>query len=121
MAQQTPKNRRRGPDAPQKVSETMAAYEVLEPPVSVIENGATRMSSKNQITLPVAMVRMLGLQPGDEIGLLAMDGAIYLEKQLRGRALHEQLRGSMRHVSEWNTKEAIDAYVRDSREDDDEE
>ena len=108
------------PERGTKVGEAQIAYLAPPPPVNVIETSVTRLSGKNQVTIPVAMVRMLGLKPGDELALLAMNGAIYVEKQLRGRELHEQLRGSMKHVPEWSTKEAIDAYIRDGREDDDE-
>ena len=102
--------------APKQVGEVKVAYDPVPPRVSVIESAVTRLSSKNQITLPVAMVRMLGLKPGDEISLLAMDGSIYLEKRLEGQANLDRLRGSMAAYPEWSSKEAIDEYIRGERD-----
>lgn len=103
-------------DKPQKgtrVGEAVLAY-VGEPAPAAVR-GLTRLSSKNQVTLPVAMVRALGWQPGDEIDLHVWDGAIHLRKQLGGRELLDWLQGSMAHVPEWSTQEAIDEYIHNER------
>jgi antitoxin component of MazEF toxin-antitoxin module len=97
-----------------KVGEAAVAYSV-EPPTPA-ERGLTRLSAKNQITLPVAMVRALGWRPGDEIDLMVWDGAIHVRKQLRDDELIDWLQGSMAHVREWSTKEGVDEYVRKERD-----
>ncbi len=98
---------------PTRLGEAVLAY--VAEPASAAERGLTRLSSKNQITLPVAMVRALGWKAGDEIDLLVWDGAIQIRKQLRGDELLDWLHGSMAHVPEWSTKEAADEYVRQER------
>jgi AbrB family looped-hinge helix DNA binding protein len=97
-----------------RVGEALMQYRA-EPPAAD-ERGLTRLSSKNQITLPVAMVRALGWKPGDEIDLHVWDGAIHLRKQLGDHELLDWLQGSMAHVPEWSTKEAIDEYIRNERD-----
>ncbi len=65
-------------------------------------SATTRLSTKNQITLPAAMVRRLQLRPGDEIDLLALEGRVTLER--RPRTPEEwvaRLAGAMTHVPEW--------------------
>ena len=41
--------------------------------------GYTRLSRKNQVTLPVDVVAAVGLRPGDELRVEAEDGHIVLE------------------------------------------
>jgi bifunctional DNA-binding transcriptional regulator/antitoxin component of YhaV-PrlF toxin-antitoxin module len=105
------------PNRGTRVEEARVPYMVspLQPP-SVIEMATTRLSSKNQITLPVAMVRMLGLRPGDEVDLTAWQDAIRVERHLDGEDLLTDLEGSMAHVPEWSTKEKIDEYIRNERD-----
>ncbi|MBI2912055.1 MAG: AbrB/MazE/SpoVT family DNA-binding domain-containing protein, partial [Chloroflexi bacterium] len=43
----------------------------------------TTLSSKNQITLPVAVVRALGLAPGDKLSVRIEDGHVVLRPQPR--------------------------------------
>ncbi len=105
------------PSEPQthRIGEALAAYVVAEREEAA-ERGTTRLSSKNQITLPVHIVRQLGLRPGDEIDLLVVGGTIQLERLPRTpREWVEKYRGSI-DVSGWETKERIDAYVRGERE-----
>ncbi len=99
---------------PKRVSEARVAYRTAIDPF--IYTGV-KLSSKNQITIPVAAVRALDLEPGDELDLLCLDGVIYLEKHLTGDAQLDQLEGSMAHVPEWKTKESIHAWIRDGRDD----
>jgi len=76
-----------------------------------------KLSSKRQITLPAAMVRALGLKPGDELMLIAMDNAIWMERRPQtSKQWHDRLYGSMAHVPEWRTKEDIDAWIRRERD-----
>lgn len=80
-------------------------------------SGTTRLSAKNQITLPAGICRELGLRPGDEIDLLALAGRITLER--RPRTPEEwagRLAGAMDHMPEWTTDEGIDAWIRGERE-----
>lgn len=44
--------------------------------------GYTRLSSKNQITLPAEVVADAGLRPGDELKVERVDGRIVLEPAL---------------------------------------
>ena len=77
----------------------------------------TKLSTKNQITLPVAMVRRLGLRPGDEIDLMVEGDMIQAER--RPKTPQEwigRLRGAMAQTPEWKTKDDIDAWIRGERE-----
>lgn len=100
--------------SPKRVSEARVEYQTaIEPTIYT----GVKLSSKNQITIPVAAVRALELKPGDELDLLCLEGVIYLEKHLTGEAQLDRIMGSMAHVPEWSTKEKIDAWVRDGRAD----
>jgi antitoxin ChpS len=70
------------------------------------------LSSKNQITLPVAMVRRLGLEPGRRLMLRLEDDRIVLRPEPEDWV--EYLHGSMKGVY-GNTREEMDAYVRRER------
>jgi AbrB family looped-hinge helix DNA binding protein len=66
--------------------------------------GFTRLSSKRQVTLPLAVVQQLGLVPGDELRVDDDDDRIVLRRSdsladRRRRAL-EQVAGSLAHVYE---------------------
>jgi antitoxin ChpS len=71
-----------------------------------------KLSSKNQITLPVAMVRRLGLEPGRRLMLRLEDDCIVLRPEPEDWV--EYLHGSMKGVY-GNTREEMDAYVRRER------
>lgn len=45
-----------------------------EAPVRKRRNGRTRVSSKNQVTLPVAALVAAGIEPGDELSVMADGG-----------------------------------------------
>jgi len=100
-----------------RVAEIGAPYLVLDDEDPAIARGTTRLSSKNQITLPVAMVRHLGLEAGDELDLTVVGEAIRVELRPRTpQAWVDRLAGSMAHVAEWKTDDDIDAYVRRERD-----
>ena len=44
--------------------------------------GYTRLSAKNQVTIPVAVLEQAGLRPGDELKVETEDGKIVLEPAL---------------------------------------
>lgn len=52
-----------------------------------------KLSSKRQVTLPSALCRELGVEPGDELEIFVADGRLTLIRQRRGAA-----RGLLRHV-----------------------
>lgn len=68
------------------------------------KRGFTRLSSKRQITLPLAVVRQLGLAPGDALRVETEDDHIVLRRpdslaERRLRAL-DQVAGSLSDVYE---------------------
>ena len=60
--------------------------------------GYTRLSSKNQVTIPLEVVRAAGASPGDEFKVMQEDGKIVLEREHslgeRRRAAIEKYAGS---------------------------
>ncbi len=44
-------------------------------------HGYTRLSSKNQVTIPLEVVRATGASPGDEFKVVQDDGRIVLERE----------------------------------------
>jgi AbrB family looped-hinge helix DNA binding protein len=98
-----------------KVREAVAPYITLADHAQGLA-ATTRLSAKNQITLPVAMVRRLGLKGGDEVDLTVYDGAIEVRKRLEGKNLLDWLQGALSDVPEWQTDDSIDAYVRGERD-----
>lgn len=104
-----------------RIEDARVAYVAVPPDEDEEEEAAmsatTRLSAKNQITLPAAMVRQLGLRAGDEIDLLAVENHVTLER--RPRTPEEwvaRLAGAMTHVPEWGSDEQIHAWVRGERE-----
>lgn len=76
----------------------------------------SRLSSKNQITIPVRMSRALDWQAGDEIGLMLHGDMIVLSRLPQTPAeWRDHLRGSVDRP-EWGSKEAIDTWVRAERD-----
>jgi bifunctional DNA-binding transcriptional regulator/antitoxin component of YhaV-PrlF toxin-antitoxin module len=74
---------------------------------------ATRtLSSKHQVTPPVALVRKLGLAPGDKFTVGLEDGAIILRP--RPRSWMDYISGSMPGYY-GKTKEEVDAYLAEVR------
>jgi AbrB family looped-hinge helix DNA binding protein len=98
------------------VGEARVEYRV-EPEEEAEElRATTRVSGKNQITLPVAMVRTLGWRAGDEVDLVMDGDEIWLRRRRHGKALLDSLQGALEHVEEWQTKDGIDAWVREERD-----
>ena len=99
-----------------RVGEARFAYlinEEDEPELHV----TTKLSTKNQITLPVAMVRSLALRAGDEIDLKVEGDMIQIERRPKTpQEWIQRLRGTMAHVPEWQSKDRIDAWTRSERE-----
>lgn len=56
---------------------------VKQPPITrTRRNGHTRLSTKNQVTVPVQALREAGLQPGDELRVTADGpGRLVLERE----------------------------------------
>jgi AbrB family looped-hinge helix DNA binding protein len=78
----------------------------------VPRTAAAKLSSKNQITLPVAMVRQLGLRPGRRLMLRLEDDRIILRPEPEDWV--EYFRGSMKGVY-GKTLQEMDDYVRQER------
>ena len=103
----------------QRIGESLAVYYAVPPDEQeeAAMSATTRLSAKNQITLPAAMVRQLGLRAGDEIDLLALEQRVTLERRPRTpEEWVDRLAGALSHVAEWATDEKIDAWVRGERE-----
>lgn len=69
------------------------------------------LSSKHQITLPVGMVRVLGLEAGDTLTLIQAGDHLALFPKSAG--FPDSLVGSMKGF--WGTREEIDRYVAQER------
>jgi len=95
-----------------RVGDARAEYDASE---DLPTEGLTRLSSKNQITIPAGMVRLMGWKPGDEIRLIARGKHIALRRQLHGQELLDSLAGSWPAIGEWRTKEDVDKWVRNLR------
>jgi AbrB family looped-hinge helix DNA binding protein len=82
--------------------------------VSAMSEIATaKLSSKHQITLPVAMVRRLGLEAGDRLAVKVEEDRIILRPQPKNWV--EYYRGRLRGVY-GSSVEEIDEYIRKERE-----
>lgn len=101
-----------------KVEEARVAYGA-EPDESRIwyfpQYGNSRLSSKNQLTLPVAFVRHLGLKAGDELNVWLEKDHVVIERRLHGKELLDSLQGSMKG-GEWSTPEGVDKWLKDIRD-----
>lgn len=74
----------------------------------------TTLSSKHQITLPVAVVRTLGLTPGDKLSVRIEDGHVVLRPQPRDWVAY--LAGSGPEYY-GRTRDEVEAYLREVRGD----
>ena len=70
------------------------------------------LSSKHQVTLPIEMVRQLGLQTGDKLIVELIDGHLVLLPQ--PESWTDYIMGSVRGVY-GSTKEEIDRYIEEIR------
>ena len=69
------------------------------------------LSSKNQITLPAELVRVLGLKAGDKLSVIQSGDHLALFPQLAEFA--DYVVGSMKGF--WGSKEEIDRYIAEER------
>jgi bifunctional DNA-binding transcriptional regulator/antitoxin component of YhaV-PrlF toxin-antitoxin module len=98
----------RGRLPPMKVSE--AAVEYIAPRK---EEAMSTISSKNQITLPVHLLRQMGVGPGDRLAVRLEGGRLVL--RARPKDWVEHYAGSLPNL--WGeTVEEIDAHIREGRE-----
>jgi len=94
-----------------KVREVALAY-LTEGASAMSEVATAKLSSKHQITLPVAMVRRLGLEPGDRLAVGVEGDRIVLRPQPRDWV--EYYHGRLKGVY-GSTIEEMDEYVRKER------
>jgi len=78
-----------------------------------MEQAIVRVSSKRQITLPAAVYKKLGIQPGQKLLLEVQGDKIILSPKITSYT--ELLAGSLKDVY-GRTAEEVDAYVRKERE-----
>jgi len=77
------------------------------------EEAVSTISSKNQITLPVQLLRQMGVGPGDRLAVALEGGRLVL--RARPKDWVEHYAGSLRGL--WgNSVEEIDAHVRELRD-----
>jgi AbrB family looped-hinge helix DNA binding protein len=94
-----------------KVREVALAY-LTEGVSPMAEVATAKLSSKHQITLPVDVVRQLGLEPGDRLAVGVEEDRIVLRP--RPRDWVEYYRGRLRGVY-GSSVEEIDEYIRKER------
>lgn len=104
------------PKDQQMLNDARVAYRVEPRDEEEELRGTTRLSGKNQLTLPVAMVRSLGWRAGDEVDLMIDGEEIWLRRRLQGKPLLDRLEGALSHVPEWQTNEGIRTWVRGERD-----
>jgi AbrB family looped-hinge helix DNA binding protein len=75
--------------------------------------GYTRLSRKNQVTIPAAVVAAVGLQPGSELKVEAENGRIVLEPEL---SLAERRREVLRQFAGKFTGMYPPGYLDDLRD-----
>ena len=99
-----------------QVSDAATAY-VYDAPVEISAVGegpqVTRISAKNQVTLPVRMVKQMRLGPGDEIELTLKGRTITLRRRPTRQEALDELRGSLSGLYEGAGD--IDQYIRTER------
>ena len=77
------------------------------------EEAVSTISSKNQITLPVHLLRQMGVSAGDRLAVTLEGGRLVL--RARPKDWVEHYAGSLRNF--WgHTAEEDDAYVREQRD-----
>ncbi len=93
-----------------KIGEAAGVYDAgrkEEPALSTI-------SSKNQITLPIHLLREIGLGPGDRLAVSREGNRLILRARPKNWASHYA--GSLKGLY-GNTREEIDAYIKEQRDD----
>ena len=109
-----PKGGRQGKS---ELREAAVAYRVPSASDREAAIATTRLSSKNQITIPVAMCRLMDMRPGDEIELLVMGDTVYMQRLPRTPQEWAR-RFDAAEITDpaWSTKERIDEYIRGERD-----
>jgi bifunctional DNA-binding transcriptional regulator/antitoxin component of YhaV-PrlF toxin-antitoxin module len=92
---------------PSRVAE--AALEYI---VSRKEEAVSTISSKNQITLPVQLLRELGVGPGDRLAVTLEGGRLVLRARPKDWVAYHA--GSLRHL--YGSKAEIDAEIAEGRD-----
>ena len=100
--------RNKSDKVPAKVAE--AAVEYI---TNRREEAMSTISTKNQITLPVHLLRQMGVGPGDRLAVTLEGGRLVL--RARPKDWVEHYAGSLPNY--WgNSVEEIDAYIRELRD-----
>jgi bifunctional DNA-binding transcriptional regulator/antitoxin component of YhaV-PrlF toxin-antitoxin module len=99
-------------DAEHGLRDAAEAY-VYDPAPTELYRAVTRLSGKNQLTVPVAVARSLGWLPGDEIELRVEGEGVYMEKKLPRIQALRRLRGRLAEA--WPDKDSGDNYARGER------
>jgi len=76
---------------------------------------SSRISSKGQVTIPQEVREELGLRTGDRVDFVRAEGRIVLQPQRTGTNTFRQYIGAFPALG---TREEINAWVRELREDD---
>ncbi len=98
---------------PKRVSDARAVWLVGDEEPA----GETRLSGKNQLTIPAAMVRALGWRPGDALEVTLQGGGIMLARLPQtAEDWASYLRGALRDVPEWADDAKIKAWTRAERD-----
>jgi bifunctional DNA-binding transcriptional regulator/antitoxin component of YhaV-PrlF toxin-antitoxin module len=96
-----------------KVPEGRVAEAALEYITNRREEAVSTISSKNQITLPVQLLRQMGVGPGDRLAMRLEDGRLVL--RARPKDWVEHYAGSLRHL--YRSRAEIDAEIAEGRDD----
>ena len=101
----------------QRKTDKLPANRVAEAALEYItgrrEEAVSTISSKNQITLPVHLLRQMGVKPGDRLAVTLEGGRLVL--RARPKDWVEHYAGSVPDL--WGeTVEEIDAHIREGRE-----
>ena len=81
-------------------------------PVAV-ERLRTRLSGKNQLTMPVSVTRLLGWAPGDTIEVRVAGEGVYMEKKLNRNEALRRLRGTL--AGAWPDRASAEKYAQGER------
>lgn len=92
------------------LSDVRAVYRT-DPPIA--ERLQTRLSGKNQLTMPVSVTRLLGWEPGDTIEIRVSGEGVYMEKKLNRNEALRRLRGSL--AGAWPNRESAERYAQAER------
>jgi bifunctional DNA-binding transcriptional regulator/antitoxin component of YhaV-PrlF toxin-antitoxin module len=96
-----------------KMPASRVAEAALEYIVNRREEAVSTISSKNQITLPVQLLRQMGVGPGDRLAVALEGNRLVL--RVRPKDWAEHYAGSLPNL--WgDTVEEIDAFIREGRE-----